>query len=133
MIKKCGTLLMMFLLLNLAGARLATAQSLSDDESAATRKVKIKVSEIGKGKKIVVTRRDETKLKGVVSAIDPDSFALTDKKTGAETRFGYAEVKKVSRAGMSTGAKLAIGASIAVPVIIVLALLGKRICNESAC
>ncbi|HEY8563792.1 MAG TPA: hypothetical protein VIL74_25660 [Pyrinomonadaceae bacterium] len=123
----------MFLLLNLAGARLATAQSLSDDESAATRKVKIKVSEIGKGKKIVVTRRDETKLKGVVSAIDPDSFALTDKKTGAETRFGYAEVKKVSRAGMSTGAKLAIGASIAVPVIIVLALLGKRICNESAC
>lgn len=133
MIKKCGTLLLMFLILNLASGRLVRAQQVADaPESPATRKVKIKVSKIGKGKKIVVVRADDTKLKGVVSAIELDSFTVTDKKTGAETRFNYAEVKKVNRGGNST-VTIAVVAGVAVPLIIVLALFGKRYCNEQGC
>ena len=124
----------MFLMLNLVQGRLAIAQQAGNDpESAATRKIKVKVSEIGKDRKIVVRRNDDTKLKGVLSAIDTDSFTVTDKKTGAETRLGYSEVKKVSRQGLPTGAKIGIAAGVAVPAIILLTLLRKRICNESAC
>ena len=132
MIKKCGTLLLMVLLLNLVAGRSVIAQNPSNDETAA-RKVKVKVSEFGAGKKIVVVRRDETRLKGVIGVIEADSFTVADKKTGAETRLAYSQVKKVSRAGMSTGTKIAIAAGVAVPVIIVLALFGKRYCNEQAC
>lgn len=131
MIKKCGTFLLIFLILNLVQGRFIIAQEVGNETT--TRKIKEKVSEIGKGRKIVVRRNDETKLKGVLSEIDADSFTVTDKKTSAETRFNYSEVKKVSRAGMSTGAKIGIAAGVAVPLIIVLALFGKRLCNEQAC
>jgi hypothetical protein len=130
MLKKCVAFLLMFLTLNLVAGPIVNAQATGD---AATAKVKAKVAKIGRGKKVVVVRRDETKLRGVLNVIDADYFSLTDKKTGAETRFAYSEVKKVNRPGLSTGAKIAIIAGIAVPVIIGLSLLRIRICNESAC
>ena len=124
----------MFLVLNFVGARLVVAQVTGNADAAATAKVREKVSKIGKGKKVVViVRSDNSRRKGVVKEIDGDSFTVTDKETGAETRFEYSQVKKVSRAGLPVGAKIAIIAGIAVPVVIALTLLRIRLCNEGAC
>lgn len=132
MLGKCGTVLLMFLLLNFVNGRLVFAQTVSDND-ARTAKVKERVAKIGKGKKIVVIQLDDVKIKGVVSAIDADSFTVTDKKTGTERRVTYSEVRRAYRAGLSVGTKIAFAAGIAVPAIIILAIFGKRYCNESQC
>ena len=91
-----------------------------------TTKVKRAVQEGGTGEhsRVKVVLRDKTEVKGYVSQIGPDSFQLTDNKTGKVTAIAYQDVEKVRTSGLSTGAKIAIAAGVGVGVAFA-AMLGS--------
>ena len=64
------------------------------------------------GKKVVVTMRAGTKMKGSISNVLPDSFDLIDEKTRQPTTIPFKDVEKVRKQGWSTGAKVALGVAI---------------------
>ncbi|MEP6901505.1 MAG: hypothetical protein ABJA66_07120 [Actinomycetota bacterium] len=135
MLKKYLVLSLIVLMFNLAGGRLIFAQTQDDKNAKLTQKIKTKIAKFGTGKKVKVRveLRNQIKIKGYVSAIDDDSFTVTDKKTGTTTKVDYAQVKKVSRSGLSTGVKIAIIAAVAVPVIILLRIYMIICNNEGGC
>lgn len=130
MFKKYLVLLLIVLMFNLVNARLSFAQT----QDSLTQEVKTKVAKIGTGEKakVKIELRNETKIKGFVSAIESDSFTVTDKKTGSTTKIEYSQVKKVSRDRMSTGAIIAIAGGAAAATVLLL-IYRAIYCNEQAC
>ncbi len=91
-------------------------------------KVKSEVQERGTGERsrVRVTLRNKTEVKGYISQIDADSFQVTDKKSGQITTISYEDAMKIRRNGMSTVAKIAIGAGVVAGAMIGLGLLAYR-------
>ncbi len=135
MLKKYLVLSLIVLVFNFAGGRMVFAQTQSDKDAKKIQKIKTKIAKYGTGEKskVKVSLRNQTKIKGYISAIEDDSFTVTDKKTGATTKVDYAQVKNVSRNNLSTTAKIAIAVGIAVPVTILLTFFGLYYCNERGC
>ncbi len=135
MYKKYLVLALIVLTLNLTGGRLLFAQTQSDQDAKEIQKIKTKVAKYGTGEKakVWVQLRNQTKIKGFISAIDADSFTVTDKKTGTTTAIDYAQVKNVSRSHISTTGKIIFAVAVAVPVTIFMILFGSYNCNEHAC
>ena len=133
--KKYLAMFLIILLFNFAGGRVVFAQTQDVEDAKLAAKIKTKVAKYGTGEKskVSVGLRNQTKVKGYISAIDDDSFSVTDKKTGQTTKIAYVQVKKVNRPGLSTSAKIGIAVGIAVPVAIILTIFGIRYCNEQAC
>jgi hypothetical protein len=63
--------------------------------------VRAKVQQIGVGQKarVHVRMRDNTKLKGYISASEQDAFTITDAKTGAAQKLSYGDVAEVKKTG----------------------------------
>jgi outer membrane protease len=122
MFKKLLSLLLVALLINLAGVRLAYADSKEEKQARFTEKVKASVLKLGTGEStgVKVTLRDKTKLEGFISAADNEGFTVTNPKTRMATAVAYAQVKSVKGNNLSTGAKIAIGAGIAAAVIFII-------------
>ena len=136
MFKKYLVFSLIVFVFNFAGGRLVFAQTQDSKSAKLTQKIKTKVAKYGTGEKakVKVELRNQTKIKGYISAIDDDTFTVTDRKTGAATKIDYANTKKVmSGNGLSTAAKIGIAVGIAVPLTIILTLFGIRYCNEQAC
>lgn len=119
MFKKLLCLALVALLMNLAGMRLAYADSKEEKQARLAEKVKASVLKLGTGEaaRVKVKLRDKTKLEGYVSAADAEGFTVTNPKTGMATAVAYPQVKSVKGNNLSTGAKIAIGAGIAAAVI----------------
>lgn len=94
---------------------------LPDDHAA---KVKLTVQKRGTGEhsKVKVTLRDKSEVKGYISQIGPDSFQVTDHKSGRVTPIAYQEVEKVRKSGLSTGAKIAIAAGVGLGIAVAASL-----------
>ena len=90
---------------------------LPDDDVA---KIKLEVQKRGTGERarVKVALRDKAEVKGYISQIGPDSFRVSDKKTGRVVTLAYQEVDRVQKQGLSTGAKVAIGAAVAAGVMV---------------
>ena len=74
---------------------------------------------MGNNARVEVKLRDKTKVKGNVSAITPDSFTVTDCKTGTTNTVAYNEVDEVKKAGggLSTKTWLIIGGAVVGTVV----------------
>jgi len=83
--------------------------------------------------KVKVTLRVRTEVKGYISQIDADSFQVTDKESSRVTTIAYDDALKVRKNGLSTSAKIAIGAGAVGGAMIVLGLVaipvGWRLSN----
>jgi hypothetical protein len=100
MLKRFLTSILPLLVFNLSFGTIAFSQVQDDKEAQRERDVQIYVNKLGVGEKlpIVVKLKDGRKsVKGYISEINDDSFAVTDKKKSTTTTFKYSEVKKVSR------------------------------------
>lgn len=130
MFKKLFSLALVVLLINLAGVRLAYADSKEEKQARFAEKVKASVLKLGTGEaaRVKVKLRDKTKLEGYISAADGEGFTVTDSKTGTATQVAYPQVKSVKGNNLSTKAKIAIGAGIAAAVILL--ILWKVIVDE---
>jgi hypothetical protein len=122
MYKKLFSLVLIALLINLAGVRLAYADSKEEKQARFTEKVKANVLKLGTGEaaRVKVKLQDKTKLEGYISAANGEGFIVTNPKTGVATQVAYPQVKSVKGNNLSTGAKIAIGVGIAAAVIFII-------------
>src|SRR5688572_13754988 len=119
MFRKLTTLLLVALIINLAGVRLAYAESKEEKQARYAEKIKANVLKLGTGEstRLKVKLRDKAKLEGYISDAGAETFTITDRKTGVATTVAYPQVKSVQGNNLSTGAKIAIGVGIAAGII----------------
>ncbi|MFL6209699.1 MAG: hypothetical protein ACJ74W_12655 [Pyrinomonadaceae bacterium] len=97
----------------------ARAQTSADTQLAMKARTKVQKMGTGRAARVEVKLRDNTKLKGYVSAADENSFTVTDTKTGAMQTVAYADVAQVKKpgGGLSTRSWIIIGGALAAAVI----------------
>ena len=122
MFKKLVTLLVIAFLINLAGVRVAFADSKDEKQTRFAEKVKANVLRLGTGEsaRVKVKLRDQAKLEGYISDAGAETFTITNRKTGVATTVAYPQVKSVQGNNLSTGAKIAIGVGIAATIIFII-------------
>ena len=93
------------LLVTAFGFQPALAQTGNDTQ--AVEKVRARVQKIGVGRnaRVEVKLRDNTQLKGYISAAEQDSFTVVDSKTGSTRTVSYADSSSVKKAGSGLSAK----------------------------
>jgi hypothetical protein len=123
--KKLLTMMVACLVVSAASVRPVAASSNAEKEVRFAGKVKLGIEKLGSGSdtRVEVKLRDKTRLKGYVSEIGEDGFVVTDVKTGASNSIAYADVKQVKGNNLSTGAKIAIGVSVAAGLILLITIL----------
>ena len=103
--------------------------------TAGAEKVRSKVQSlsVSRDKKVEVKLRDNTKYKGYITAVDPDSFTLTDAKTTTPQKFSYSEVEDVKKVGggISTKTWIIIG-SVAAGSVITWMIVKPAFCDGGA-
>jgi hypothetical protein len=123
MFRKLMTVLLVALVINLAGARLAYADSKEEKQARFAEKIKANVLKLGIGESSrvkVKLREDQGKLEGYISEAGAETFTVTNRKTGVATKVAYPQVKSIQGNNLSTGAKIAIGAGIAASIIFII-------------
>ena len=81
---------------------------------------------VGEKSRVTVRLRDRTEVKGYISQVEADTFQVTDWKSGQVTTVAYQDVTRIRGGGISTGAKIAIGAGVVAGAMIGLGFLGYR-------
>lgn len=116
------TILLVVLVVNLSGVRLAYADSKEEKQARFAEKVKANVLKLGTGEsaRVKVKLRDQAKLEGYISDAGAETFTVTDRKTGVATTVAYPQVKSVQGNNLSTGAKIAIGVGVAAGIIFII-------------
>jgi hypothetical protein len=91
-------------------------------------KARMEIQKRGLGEKsrVTVRLRDRTEVKGYISQVEADTFQVTDWKSGQVTTVAYQDVTRIRGGGISTGAKIAIGAGVVAGAMIGLGFLGYR-------
>jgi len=122
MFRKLVTLLLVALVINLAGVRLAYAESKEEKQARFAEKIKANVLKLGTGEsaRVKVKLRDQAKLEGYISDAGAETFTITNQKTGVATTVAYPQVKSIQGNNLSTGAKIAIGVGIAATIIFII-------------
>jgi hypothetical protein len=128
MFKRCLSLTLVILLVNVAGVRFAYADSKDEKQARRTEKVKRTIIELGVGveARVKVKLQDNRKLRGYISQVGEHYFVVTDPRTGAATKVVYGDVKEAGGDNLSTGAKIGIGIGIGAAILLALALIGAR-------
>ena len=122
MFRKLVTVLLVALVINLTGVRLAHAESKEEKQARFAEKIKTNVLKLGTGEstRVKVKLRDKAKLEGYISDSTAETFTVTNRKTGVATTVAYLDVKSVQGNNLSTGAKIAIGVGIAAAIIFII-------------
>ena len=120
------------LIFSLSAAPTTFANSKAEKDAQLAAKVKAGIAKLGSGPdaRIEVKLRDKNRLKGYVSQIGDESFAVADAKTGATTEVPYSNVASVTGTNVPTGAKIAIGVGIGVGLTFLILYL-VYLANES--
>jgi hypothetical protein len=124
MLKKCLSLVLVGLLLNLICVSTASA-SVPEKEIQFIEKVRAGVAKLGTGtqSRVEVKLRDGRKLKGYIGEIGDDHFVVMDSKDGVAVPVAYPQVKQVKGNNLSTGVKIAIGVVLVFAAGVLLAII----------
>ena len=118
------TILFLVAILFFANTRIVSGQS---DALAGDQRIKTRVSKIGTGKRVTVSLKDGTEVRGTISQIHEDSFDVTLEKQAQSSVITYRDVDNVRKRGWSNTAKvtLGVGAGVAVIFVVVWAVVSK--------
>jgi hypothetical protein len=108
-----------------------TAQASPDP---ATEKTKLEVQKLStdRGKQVQVKLRDQTKIKGYITAVEQDTFTVSDLKRGTSQTVAFAEVSSVKRpGGISSKTWLILGA-IATGAVVTWIIAKPAVCDGGA-
>ena len=126
-------------LLMLTASTLPTTHAQAGPDARLTEQARAQVENLGVGRdaRAEIKLRDETKLKGYVSATGGDSFTLMDAKTGASRTVAYADVAQVKKrggggGGISTRTWAIIGAAAVAAVIVGVTVIKPVLCDGGA-
>jgi small nuclear ribonucleoprotein (snRNP)-like protein len=105
------------LLVTAFGFQNVPAQTVSDTQAA--KKMRSRVEKIGVGPRarVEVTLRDNSQLKGYISAADQDSFTVLDNNTGTTRTVSYADVSGVKKLGGGSKNWIILGAAVVGAVV----------------
>ncbi len=122
-----------FLLGSTMGFKSVSAQSGRD--SATAENARVAVQKLGQGRdaKVEVKLRDNSKVKGYISATAEDSFVITDLRTGSSQTVAYADTLQVKKpsGGISRGWIIG-GAAAAAAAIVGVIILKPVLCDGGA-
>ena len=122
------------LLVTAFGFQHVLAQTANDTQT--TEKIRANVQKIGVGPnaRVEVKLRDNTQLKGYISAAEQDSFTVTDSKTGSTRTVSYADdasgVKKLG-GGLSAKSWIILGAAV-VGAVVTWIIVKPALCDGGA-
>ena len=125
MFKKFLALVLTLLIINLFFINTAFAQ-IADNEDILSRNVKNTVAKIGTepNRKLKVTLKDGTKLKGYITEIKNDHFDVLDTRTSKVTTIQYSNVKEAKRDGLSQMAKGWIAGGVLLGTLLTIVFVG---------
>ena len=108
----------------------ATAQSNADIEKVRAR---VQILSASKDSQVEVKFRDNTKVKGYITSVEPVSFNLRDAKAGTSQSIAYSEVDTVTKAsaGVSTKTWLIIG-GVAAGAVTTWLIVKPAVCDGGA-
>ena len=114
--KKHLSIILIVSLVSLATGVQAFARGSGKDAVPQVEKIKAKIAKLGTGEKAKarIKLRSGEKLKGYISSVGENDFAITDKKSGQTKTVLYADVVEARKPGLSKGTKIAIVAGIGV-------------------
>lgn len=126
MYMRTASMLLIVLLTNLAYPSRAFAGEKPEKDAQFAQKVKREIAKLGTGAnaRVEVKLRDKTKLKGYISEVGDESFAVVNDKTGAATTASYPQVIQVKGNNLGTGIKIAIGVGLVLLVLIIIGVTG---------
>jgi hypothetical protein len=112
---------------------LQTVFGQTPNSDAQASKARAKVESLGNNARVEVKLRDTTRVKGHITAIAPDSFTVSDSKTGTTNTVAYNEVDTVKKAGggLSTKSWLIIG-GVAAGAVITWIIVKPAFCDGGA-
>jgi intein/homing endonuclease len=127
MLKTVLSLMIVGLLVNMAGATPAYADSKAEKEVSLWREGKRGVRRLGTGEatRVEVRLRDKTKLKGYVSETGEHNFVVVD-ASGVSHTVADPQVQKVKGKNLSPGARIAIAVAIVAAILTAVVLAGKN-------
>jgi len=96
------SLSLIIIALNLALPSRVTAQSNADVEKVRAR---VQMLSVSSDTQVEVRFRDKTKVKGLITSVEPVIFHLRDSKSGTSQSIAYSEVDSVNKAGGSISTK----------------------------
>ena len=116
------------------GLHAARAETGVDARQAQQARMSVLKLGTGERARVEVKLRDETKVKGYVSAAGADSFTVTNARTGESTVVTYNDVAQVKRrgGGLSTMTKVLIGGAVAAGVVIGWQVVKPALCDGGA-
>ena len=134
MFKKAFAIILSGILLStIFGAPSASAKATDAARQASEVKAKVQNIGVGERSRVEVKLRDDSKVKGYVSAAGEDTFTITDSKTGAARTLNYADVAKVSKAGGSSMRKnILIGVAVAAGAVVAIIFAREALCDGGA-
>ena len=107
------------------------AQTATDPQAVEKTRAKVERLGVGRDARVEVTLRDNTKLKGYISASGQDSFTVTDRKTGTSQTIAFADAAQVKKqgGGLSTRSWIIIGGAAVAIVIVSLTVVKPILCD----
>lgn len=126
--------ILLFTALATQPARAQTATDTRAEQARAT----VRQVGVGREARIEIKLRDNTKLKGYVSAGGEDSFTVVDSKTGTPRTILYTDVAQLKKSGggggggLSTRTLVIIGAVAVAAVVIAVTVIKPVVCDGGA-
>jgi hypothetical protein len=120
------------LLVTAFGFQHVIAQTANDTQ--ATEKMRAKVQKIGVGprSRIEVKLRDNTQLKGYISAAEQDSFTVTDNSTGSIRTVSYGDASSVKKAGGGSSKSWTILGAAVIGAVVTWIIVKPALCDGGA-
>jgi hypothetical protein len=119
-----------------AASGFRSVQAEAGEDARLAHQTRISILKLGTGEqaRVEVKLRDDTKLKGYVSAAGTDSFTVRDARTATATAVAYTDVAQVKKPGngFSTMTKVLIGGAVAAGVIIGWQIMKPALCDGGA-
>lgn len=114
-------------LVSLVFAGISRAQTQGEDNAEKLRQTAIKIGS-GKKARVEVRLRDNTRLKGYIASISPDSFTIVEDKSGELRAIPFSDVDRLKKRG-GRGAWIAI-AALAAAAAVIIGIVAARCQNE---
>ncbi|HEY3037662.1 MAG TPA: hypothetical protein VGJ66_02940 [Pyrinomonadaceae bacterium] len=115
--KTFAILLSGMLLMTAFGFQHVLAQTGNDTQAAAKMRSRVEKIGVGPRARVEVKLRDNSELKGYISAADQDSFTVLDNNTGATRTVSYADASGVKKLGGGSKNWIILGAAVVGAVV----------------
>jgi hypothetical protein len=112
------------------------AQAETGEDVRLAQQARVSVLKLGTGERarVEVKLRDDSKLKGYVSAAGADSFTVTNSETGESNVVAYNDVAQVKKSGsgLSTMTKVLIGGAVVAGAVVGWQIMKPALCDGGA-